>query len=268
MFDRHRRARLFSLPFPPLIVALLGILLMSGDLEQIDWVVAAQEASRGVITGAFLASVIAFGLLLAVILLAGNVEPDDVGLDRDQVGRGIGITIMTWAAAQVIGVLPRVVAEDPIASHPAWLHGSAFEIAGNFLSGLTFASVEEVALRGFLLVQLYLILHHDPKDPDQGLGRAVALTVLVGNLVALPRVLPYTATRELIASQALLAGLGLYLSWIFLRTRNLFFTIGVHTLILAPTPVVAGLRGEPDWFFPVVVGAVAAIWVLLWPRRE
>jgi hypothetical protein len=59
-----------------------------------------------------------------------------------------------------------------------------------------------------------------------------------------------------------------YLCWIYLRSRNLFFTIGIHMLLLAPTPVVAGIRGEPTWFHSGAVALVAAIWTLLWPRRD
>lgn len=251
MFDRHRRARLFTLAFPPLLLAGL-VLFNHGKPQETVWP----------------ASAVTFALMLVVILGAGGLRVDDVGLDRDMLARGVGITLMTWAATQVIGVLPRVVAEDPVAIHRSWLHGAALVNGGNLLTAFCAATLEEVALRGFLLVQLYLLFHRDPKDPTQGVFGAVALTMLAGNAIALLGSWPTGPTRELLVGQAIAAGIGLYLCWIYLRTRNLFFAIGVHTLILAPTPVVAGLRGEPGWFFPIVVGAVAAVWVLLWPRRE
>jgi hypothetical protein len=251
MFDRHRRARPFILGVPPLILALL-VLFNHTRTQETGWA----------------ASLIALAAMIAVMVGAGGIKLDDVGLDRDMSARGIGITLMTWAATQVIGVLPRVAAEDPVAIHRSWLHGSGFTIGGNLITALSAATLAEVALRGFLLVQLYLLFHRDPKDSTQGVFGAVALTLVVGNAIALLDGWPVASTRALLLTQAIAAGTGLYLSWIYLRTRNLFFAIGVHTLILAPTPVVAGLRGEPKWFFPVVVGAVAAVWVLLWPRRD
>ncbi|MEP7325909.1 MAG: CPBP family glutamic-type intramembrane protease [Gemmatimonadota bacterium] len=251
MFDRYRSTPLYILPFPPLIVALLA-LFDRHQRPELIW----------------LASAVGLGVMLVAMLGAGRLRADDVGLDRDMLARGIGITLMTWAATQVIGVLPRVVAEDPVAIHRSWLHGNRLKVGGHFVAGFSTATLEEVALRGFLLVQLYLLFHHDPKDSNQGLTRALAFTVLTGNAIALIATWPVASTRDLLLTQALAAGLGLYLSWIYLRTRNLFFAIGVHTLILAPTPVMAGLRGEPEWFFPVVVAAVAAVWVLLWPRRD
>lgn len=266
-FDRPR-ARPFTLPFPPLILALIALLLGSAWLKRVSWLSGTEQLTRGTVQPEFLVSVIALGVLLVVMLGSGKVTAADIGLDRDMLARGGGITLMTWAATQVIGVLPRVVAEDPVAIHRAWLHGSALEIGGTFLTALGGATVAEVALRGCLLVQLYLLFHRDPKHSRQGLGWAVAITVLVGNAIALLAKWPAASTRELLITQAIAAGIGLYLSWMFVRTKNLFFTIGVHTLILAPTPVVAGLRGEPVWFFPGVIAAVAAVWVLLWPRRD
>jgi len=251
MFDRYRRARPFILGIPPLILASL-VLFNQTRPQDTGWV----------------ASLVALSAMLAVMLGAGGLKLEDVGLDRDMLARGVGITLMTWAATQVIGVLPRVAAEDPVAIHRSWLHGSALSIGGNLVTALSAATLAEVALRGFLLVQLYLLFHHDPKDSRQGVLGAVLVTVVVGNAVALIGSWPVSSTHALLLTQAIAAATGLYLSWIYLRTRNLFFAIGVHTLVLAPTPVVAGLRGEPEWFFPVVVGAVAAVWVLLWPRRD
>ena len=266
MFDRHRRARLFTLPIPPIILALLVLLPYANTTR--GWLPELADLTHGVVTPVLVTSLVALGVMLVVVFGAGKVRPDDLGLDRDGLARGVGITLMIWAATQVAGVLPRVVAEDPVAIHRSWLHGSWSLNVGHFLGALGFATVIEVALRGFLLVQLYLLFHREPKNPYQGLAWATIVTVILGNVVMLPVMLPTESSRTLVLQQAIVAGVGLYMSWIYVRTRNLFFTIGVLTLILAPTPVVAGLRGEPSWFFPAVVAFVAGIWVLLWPRRE
>ena len=138
----------------------------------------------------------------------------------------------------------------------------------NLLSALTIASIAEIALRGFLLVQLYLLLHRDSKDTDRGLGIGVAASVIVGN-VAIGAITGIHGTaQEILLPQALAAADGLLLCWIYCRTRNLFFAIGVQTLIIAPTPVVAGVRGEPGWFHSLMIAVVASVWTLLWPRGE
>ena len=267
MFDRYSRARRFSLLLPPLIVGLAG-LITSDQMAEIEWLRVTELATHGVITPLFIRSLATLGVLLGVVTLVGGIKLDDLGLDRDYFGRGVGVSVMIWCAAQVVGVLPRVVAERPVVLDPVFEHGSRWEISGNFLAALGNATVEEIAFRGFLLVQLYLLFHAGSKEPARGLGGAVATSLIVANLAALPRLLPYASTQAAIESQAVLLGIGLFLTWIFLRTKNIFFTIGVHALIASPTPIVAGPRGGGTWFHPLVIAILASVWAILWPSRD
>lgn len=265
-FERHKAARLAALILAPLVP--LGLYLWGNRTLGIELLVQLEEATRGAVLPETLAALAGLVLLLLIISGVGGIAPDDAGLDPDKLGRGVGLVLMTWVASQILGVLPRVVAEDPVVLHRAIEHGDPFRVAGQFLAALGLAAVLDLAFRGFLLVQLYRRFHKDPDDPEHGLGRAIAVTVLLGNLVALPAELPYATVRAAVASQALLAGFGLYATWLWLRSRNLFFVIGVHGLMLAPSPVVAGPRGDPVWYFPTVVGVLAGVWALLWPRRD
>jgi CAAX protease family protein len=266
MFDRYRQTRPFILPLPPLI--LLAVLLYDERARQISWITAIADRTHWIIRPEFVLSLMGLAVLLVVIFLPGKLKPDDLGLNRDMVARGLGITLMTWLAAQVLAVLPRVASEDPIAIHQSWLRGDWVRNVANLLSALTIASIAEIALRGFLLVQLYLLLHRDSKDPDRGFGISVAASVIVGN-VAIGAITGIHGTaQEILLPQALAAVDGLLLCWIYRRTRNLFFAIGVQTLIIAPTPVVAGVRGEPGWFHSLMIAVVASVWTLLWPRGE
>jgi membrane protease YdiL (CAAX protease family) len=266
MFDRYRRTHPLILPLPPLI--LLAVVLLVGKAHPIRWTVAIADRTHWIIRPELVLFLMGLALLLAVILLPGKLKPDDLGLNRDLVARGLGIILMTWMAAQVLAVLPRVVSEDPIAIHQSWLRGDWLRNVVHLLSALTLASITEIALRGFLLVQLYLLLHRDSKDPDRGLGVAVAASVIMGNLAVAAITGVHGTAPEILLPQAVVAADGLLLCWIYLRTRNLFFAIGVQALIIAPTPIVAGIRGEPGWFHSLMIAVVASVWTLLWPRRE
>lgn len=267
MLDRYRRAPNYLLPLPPLI--LLALAHLPASAANLDWIAAIGRVTHGVVTPLFVLSLIALGLMLALMFLPGKLEADDIGLDRDHLGRGVGILLMTWLAAQVFAVLPRVVAEDPVAIHETWLRGQGLTNAANLLSALGLAAAMDTALIGFLLVQLYLRFHRDDsRDSHQGVDPALAITVLVGCLLSLVLVGLHSANRTLLLTLAVSLAAGVYLCWIYLRSRNLFFTIGVHMLLLAPTPVVAGIRGEPAWFHSGAIALVAAIWTLLWPRRD
>lgn len=267
MFSRFRRTHPLFLPVPPLLVALFGYVIARNvvDLEPLQVV---ESATRGLVTISFLVSIAALAVLLLVIVLAGRIKPDDVGLNRDLVGRGVGVIAMIWGASQVIGVLPRVVANRPVLLDRAFEYGSRWEMGGQFLSALGSATMEEIALRGFLLVQLYLIFNRNDRDEEKGMGWATAITVVVSCLVCLPRTLPYPSLELAAIDQGVVLAGSLFLSWLYLRTRNLFFIIGVHALLLAPSPIVAGPRGGGVWYQPLVVAILATLWALLWPRRD
>lgn len=267
VFERVRRAHSFFLPAPPLAAALSGYII-AGHGADTDWLRLVTSATRGVITAGFVLSVIALIILIMLITLAGRIKPDDVGLNRDYVGRGVGVIAMIWGASQVIGVLPRVVANRPVLLDRAFEYGSRWEMGGQFLSALGMATLEEIALRGFLLVQLYLVFHRDNRDEAQGLKWATAITVVVSALMTLPRTLPYPSLELAAIDQGTVLAGSLFLSWLYLRTRNLFFVIGVHTLLLAPSPVVAGPRGGAAWYAPLIIAILATVWALLWPRRD
>ena len=227
-----------------------------------------ESATNGLVSSRFLITLLALGLALAIILLIGRIRLDDLGLDPDYLGRGIGIVVMIWAAAQVIGVIPRVVANRPVALDPVFEHGSRWDLAGGLIAGLSTASLEEIVFRGFLLIQLYLLLSRGRDKSGPALTTATVIVLAVTSLVSLPTLLPYASTRAVIESQAVLLATGLFLTWLFVRTRNIFFVIGVHALLLAPTPIVAGPHRGGAWYHSMVIALLATIWALLWPRRD
>ena len=267
MLQRFRRAHPAFLVFPPVLVAAFGY-VVARKLIQVEPLALVERASRGVVAEAFVLCVAAIAILVLGILLVGRIKLDDIGLNRDYLGRGIGVIAMIWGASQVIGVLPRVVANRPILLDHDFEFGSRWELAGQFLTALGNATLEEVAFRGFLLIQLYLLFNPGDKDDETGAGWATIGTVLVTNLAMLPRVLPYPSRDIAVTDQGILLLGGIFLCWLYLRTRNLFFVIGVHALLLAPSPVVAGPRGGGDWYQPLVIAALATLWALLWPRRD
>ena len=267
MFDRYRRARPVALPLPPLLLAGFA-LVVSGAAASSGVLQLVEKATRGIIAPVFLLSLIAIGVLLSLIVLVGGIGLDDVGLDRDYVGRGVGVTVMIWAAAQVVGVLPRVVANRPVLLDREFEFGSRLDILSRLVESLGIATLEEVAVRGFLLVQLYLLFHGGAGPDRRGVIPALLISLLAANLAALPAALPYSSWRTALLDQAALLGLGLFLSWVYLRTRNLFFIIGVHALLLAPTPIVAAPRQGEGIYHAVVIGTLASVWALLWPRRN
>lgn len=241
---------------------------MARKLVSSEWLGIVEHATRGVITQTFIFSLGAIAIVVLVIILVGRIRLEDAGLHRDYLGRGIGVVAMIWGASQVIGVLPRVVANRPVVLDRAFEYGSRWELAGQFLTALGTATLEELAFRGFLLVQLYLLVNRGNRDDERGALAATIITVVIANLAMLPGILPYPSRDIALADQGIFLLGGLFLCWLYLRTRNLFFVIGVHALLLAPASVVAGPRGGGAWYQPLVIATLATLWALMWPKRD
>jgi uncharacterized protein len=267
VFQRFRRSHPLFLPVPLILVALFSYVI-TRNVVNADWLRVVELRTRGLVAASFVLSLAAVAILLILIVVAGRIRPDDVGLNRDYAGRGVGVVTMIWVASQVIGVLPRVVANRPVLLNRAFEYGSQWEMVGQFLSAAGTATLGEIALRGFLLVQLYLLFNRGNTDAEKGLGWATGITVVMSCLVTLPRTLPYPSLELAAIDQGFVLVTSLFLCWLYLRTRNLFFVIGVHALLLAPSPVVAGPRGGGTWYPPLVVAILATVWALLWPKRD
>jgi membrane protease YdiL (CAAX protease family) len=267
VFERNRRAHPLSLPIPPLLVAGYGY-GVAHKLVSLEPLEIVETATRGVVSANFLLCLLAIIVMLLLILPVGRIRLDDLGLNRDYLGRGIGVVAMIWGASQVLGVIPRVVANRAVLLDRDFEYGSRWDLAGQFLTALGNATLEELAFRGFLLVQLYLLFNRNSGDKERGVTWATLLTVLIADLATLPRALPYPSPDIAATDQAILLVSSLFFCWLYLRTRNLFFVIGVHGLLLAPSAIVAGPRGGGSWYHPLVIAILASLWALLWPRRD
>ncbi|MEO8293924.1 MAG: CPBP family glutamic-type intramembrane protease [Gemmatimonadota bacterium] len=245
-----------------------GIVAGAMALTRFEWVRVIDLASRGVVSAEFIAIMAAVVITLAVILLLGRIRLDDLAFNPDYAARGIAIAVMIWSAAQVIGVIPRVVANRPVLLDPAFEYGSRWAMAGDLLTALARATLEETVFRGFLFIQLYLLLARQAVRLQNRIPLAASGVALASILVALPQGISLQVTQQASLHLGIIVAFSLFLTWIFFRTRNIFFTIGVHALLLAPTSIVAGPHSGGRWFAPLVIAILAGVWALLWPRRD
>ena len=174
-----------------------------------------------------ISSVIGFGLVTALLFRSSRLKARDVGLGRAGLLRGIGAALILWGVIQLTGF---AIAPEA-ALNPALGRLSSFGWLLNLLLGhyLPIAFVQEVVFRGFLLPQLYFKL---------GLGkwRLPQALIISQTMFALSQLLYswYWTPDQPIGwvqfgpqfVQGLASGL------VYLRTRNLYFVIAIHTLLI------------------------------------
>jgi membrane protease YdiL (CAAX protease family) len=205
------------------------------------------------------ANVFVFAALLilavvGVIFGLGRLRPADVGLRRNKLGEGMIVTVIVWSLMQLIEVVGDIVTTSRVTIAPSWTrNGIGSTLAWTAAMFLGAALYEEIAYRGFLFPQLYLKIG--------GTSRARFWIALLFSQVvfAVSHIPAHVALRHLSGSAlwttvALQGIVGVMLVLLYLRTRNLWISIGLHGLANAPTSLVAGASGFETFLIILVIG--------------
>jgi membrane protease YdiL (CAAX protease family) len=207
----------------------------------------------------WLSNLLVFAVLLIVAVVGvifglGRVQPADVGLRRDKLGEGVIVTMAVWSLMQLIEVAGDVVTSGPVTIAPSWTrNGIGSTLAWTGVMFLGAALYEEIAYRGFLFPQLYLKIRGTHR------ARLSIALVLSQAVFAASHIPAHVAIRNLSGSAlwttVVLQGItGVLLVLLYLRTRNLWISIGIHGLANAPTPLVAGASGFETFLIMLVIG--------------
>lgn len=175
---------------------------------------------------------------VAVYLLlfrCGGLRLSDVGWRRATFVRGAAATVGLWLAVQALAA----VADGFTFACDPRLNADAGYYLGNLLGQwLGNALWEETVYRGFFLAQFLLLLR------ARGLGwrRAAWLAAWASAVIfAVPHIPnriykdAYAGPLDVLADQGRLLVSGMLLAWIYLRTRNLWWAVGLHGLANHPT---------------------------------
>ncbi len=198
-------------------------------------------------------------IVLAIILLAGDWTFRELGLKREHLLAGLAWTSAAWAVSAVLLLAASFILEGRPHLHPGWgsmlVTWTAGDAAARFFGT---AFVEGIIYRGFMISAVFHAL------PAMG-GKKDALVALVISqmMAALPElpaaVMSGSAFYYLSARFALAFLLGLLVALVYLRTGNLFLSMGLHGLLLAPLP----LFTAPEWLIrglPVIAALVFISW--------
>lgn len=210
-----------------------------------------------------------FGLLLTVGVVAiwyGGLELKDLGVNPSKIPVAVGITIGCWLLyllAQLAGGL----VFGNLTLHSTWTDPGVTATIGKAI-GFFFgnAPFEELAFRGFLLVQLYLLLDGKWWQANP-LGRtitAIAGSSLIFTLFHIPAFLWGGIGLQTLGSIFVYA---VALSLVYLRTQNIFLAMGFHALANFSVPLLSIVETGPFtgyWEFAWLIPGL--IIVLLWPR--
>lgn len=253
-------------------VAVAASVLVIGAVAafQYDLFTPITRATGGLINDTLVANFFLLAIIVVGIMFAwGKLGPRDVGLRREKLGTGVVMTAVLWLFAQLALLIYQVATGGMVELNPLWQRGATVVIGLLIAQLLGNALYEEITFRGFFLPQLYLKLDRWSDRPALRMVAAVALSITMFALIHIPnRLWTGTTLAELPVSLLWVAGLGVIFAAIYLRTGNLFFTVGVHALSNAPTMLFAGDNGYTMMACAVIIAALWPLATRLGMRRS
>jgi membrane protease YdiL (CAAX protease family) len=259
-------------------VAVAAAVFVTGAVAafQLDLFTPVTRATGGLINDTLVANFFLLAIIVGGIMFAwGKLGPRDVGLRRENLGTGVLMTAVLWLVAQVGIVAWQAIFGGPVGPggpfdlNPLWQHGATVVIGLLVAQLLGNALYEEITFRGFLLPQLYLKLDRWRDRSALRLVLAVVLSVAMFALIHIPiRLWTGVTLAELPESLLWVGLLGVLFAVIYLRTGNLFFTVGAHALANAPTMLFVGDSGYAMMACALLIAALWPYAVRLGTRRS
>lgn len=202
---------------------------------------------------------------LAVFRIAG-LRLADIGWCRRDLRMGGLMTLSVWVAVHIVAVVANwssLALTGEIQHAPGQAIGRLLgQLLGNAL-------YEETIYRGLCMTQFLLLL----LARGYGEFKAVSLAALGSAVVfALPHIPnrlvhgSYDGVLHALGDQTMLVCSGLFLAWVYVRTRNLWWVIGLHSLANCPTVLVFWDVGEDHRsFLKALVSLLGLLATIAWP---
>lgn len=201
--------------------------------------------------------------VLAIILGVGGLRASSVGLRSNDVVSGVVVTILAWLALQLAVIVAQLRAGVPVTVNANWSSPGVIASLAPLLGQLFGnALYEELVFRGFLLVQLHVMVRRIWSiTPRVAFAVALVTSQLLFALVHVPNriVSQGVALGDLPLAIVSPFVIGLILALVYYRSGNLFVAIGLHAFMNTPTLVV-GQRGLGATYAVGLTVIVALAW--------
>lgn len=220
------------------------------------------DATAGLVDWTLMGSAIILVVVVGgVIFGLGRQRPADVGLIARKLPAAIGVTAALWVLTQALLSAGAWATLGEIPFNPRWAERGVTAMFGALIAQLFGnALAEEIIYRGFLPPQAWLKLRGGL------LGHArwrLLLAALISQAIFAVAHIPNRIFNEMSGADialdmVMLVIFGLYYLFLYLRTSNLFFAIGVHALANQPLTLVQSDLAAP--LFMVLALVAALLW--------
>ena len=193
-----------------------------------------------------------------IILKCGRLSLFDIGFKKNRLLSTIAAIFILWIFMQLLNIIVGLIISGKPIINNDWSKYGALKMFGSIIAQLFGnALFEELAFRGFLLVQICKKLRGTKGDLFTGL----AVSQLLFALIHIPnRILGGMSIFEILPSLIIVFILGLLFATVYLVTDNIFLSIGIHALWNTPLLVFDGLPSM------LVILIATIILLIIWDK--
>lgn len=180
-----------------------------------------------------IANIISLIVFSIIIFSVGKHNLPSVWFTKEKLKTAVLPIFFIWLLSQIITILVtyfstgEIIVIDDLNILTGSLLGQLF---GN-------ATFEELIYRGIFFLQLYILLKQKLTN-NKALGFSVVVSQILFALIHIPNRLMINQVDNLALDLVGLFVAGVALTVIYIRTKNLVFVIGVHTLINQPFNII------------------------------
>lgn len=220
-----------------LAVLLVNTLLYRGFMR--DLLVELHSATRGLIEPTLAGSLLVLSAFLCVVRVAGGLGPRDLGWARSKVWPALITVVGFWAFMQVGLAASAIIEQGAVSLHPSWqLAGAGAPLGGVLAQVFGNALAEETAFRGFFFTQFRTRTRNRGRIGSFAVAAAGSAVLFAVSHLPNRLLVEQEAIGKLLADQVQLTIAGFIFAGVFVLTRNLFTTVGLHALANDPAPAV------------------------------
>lgn len=201
-------------------------------------------------------SVIIF--VFIIILKYGRLSFFDIGFKKNRLLSAIVAIFTLWIFMQLLNIIVGLILSGKPIIYNGWNKYGASKMFGSIF-GQLFGNClfEEIAFRGFLLVQICKKL----RDTKGNLFTGLAVSQFLFTLIHIPnRILGGMNLLQILPSLIIVFILGVLFATVYLVTDNIFLAIGIHSLCNTPLLVFDGLPSM------LVILIAAIILLIIWDK--
>lgn len=197
-------------------------------------------ATGGLLEPTLVGSLLVLLVFGYVVLVVGQLPLADFGWIREDLAPALITFVGFWALMQVMLAVTTITKGWYVTLHPSWQHLGPGPLIGGVLAQVFGnALAEETAFRGFFFTQLWLRANIAGRLGSFAVAATSSAVLFALTHVPNRLLVKNVAIGHLVADQVQLVIAGLVFALVFVLTRNLFTTVGLHALANDPLPAVA-----------------------------